>query len=158
MAETNGRDQFAICTQECGGRCCRYITIEIDAPRSRRDWDCMRWWLAHEGVIVSKDEDGWNVHVETRCTNLRADNACAIYPHHMDTCEKYDASMCEFTGPLDVDFEFTTELDLARYIERRGLKRAAPIAKAIRRAERRRPKGAVAGLVQLRGLRRPRDA
>lgn len=152
MGTESTRDQFTICTQDCGARCCRYITIEINPPRAQRDWDEMRWWLAHEGVVVSKDEDGWNVHVETRCQNLRADNACAIYPHHMDTCESYDAKTCEFTGPLDQEFELRSELDLARYIERRGLKRAKPIAQAIRRAERRRPRGRDAGLVQLRGL------
>lgn len=152
------KDQFTICTQDCRGRCCRYITIEVKTPRARRDWDEMRWWLAHEGVIVSKEEDGWNVHVETRCGNLRADNACAIYPHHMDTCESYDAATCEFTGPLEYELELRTELDLARYIERRGLVRARPVARAIRRAARRRPTGAAAGLVQLRGLSAGRGA
>ena len=156
MGSEPTRDQFTICTQDCGARCCRYITIEVDTPRARRDWDEVRWWLAHEGVIVSKDEDGWNVHVETRCSNLRDDGACAIYPHHMDTCENYDATTCEFTGPLDIEFELHSELDLARYIEKRGLKRAAPIAEAIRRGEKRRPQGKRAGLVQLRGLSRSR--
>ena len=51
------KSQFEICTQDCGGRCCRYITVEVPPPRARRDWDEMRWWLAHEGVMVSKDED-----------------------------------------------------------------------------------------------------
>lgn len=146
------KDQLAICTQDCKGRCCRYITIPVKTPRARDDWDEMRWWLAHEGVIVSKDEDGWQVHVETRCGNLRRDNACAIYPHHMDTCEEYDAANCEFTGPLDYEFELRTEADLGRYLEKRDLVRGRPVAEAIRKAEARRPKGAVEGLVTLRGL------
>ncbi len=158
MAASNGKDQFAICTQDCGARCCRYITVEIAAPRSHDDWDEMRWWLAHEGVVVSKSDEGWLLHIETRCGNLRADNACAIYPHHMRTCEDYDASNCEYTGPLDQDFELHSELDLARYLEKRGLKRAQKVLQAIRAAERRRPQGSRDALVQLRGLtasRRP---
>ena len=148
------KDQFAICTQDCGARCCRYITVPVRAPRAHDDWDEMRWWLAHEGVIVSKDEDGWSLHIETRCKNLRDDNACAVYPHHMDTCEDYDASTCEFTGPLDYEFELTSELDLARYLEKRKLARGREVARAIRAAARRRPVGAAANLVQLSGLTR----
>ena len=154
----SSKDQFTICTQECGGRCCRYITVEVASPRSHDDWDEMRWWLAHEGVIVSKDEDGWQLHIESRCSNLRADNACAIYPHHMDTCEDYDASNCEFTGPLDQEFELRSEADLEAYLRRRKLVRGRRVARAIRAAAKRRPQGAVDGLVQLRGLTRPPNA
>ncbi|MDA1195149.1 MAG: YkgJ family cysteine cluster protein [Planctomycetota bacterium] len=146
------RDQFTICTQDCGARCCRYITIEFPTPRSKDDWDRVRWWLAHEGVVVSKDEDGWNVHVSTRCSNLGPRNACTIYPHHMDTCKEYDATLCEYTGPLDQEFELTCELDLARYLERRKLKRGRDIARAIRRAERARTQGVALPLVPLQGL------
>ena len=149
---TPAKDQFTICTKDCLARCCRYITINVPAPRGRADWDEMRWWLAHEGVVVSKDEDGWLLNVPTRCTNLRDDNACGIYPDHMETCKEYDASECEFTGPLEYDFEFRSESDLADYIERRKLKRAAPIAKAIRAAEKQRAKNRGRGLVQLQGL------
>ena len=149
-------DQLAICTEACGARCCRYITIEVDAPRAGRDWDEMRWWLAHEGVVVSKDEDGWNVHIETRCGHLRSDNLCGIHQDRMDTCRRYDAANCEFTGPLDQEFELRSELDLARYLERRRLKRGAATARAIRSAARR--PAAPSPLVALRGLSPRRGA
>jgi Fe-S-cluster containining protein len=146
------KDQLTICTQDCGARCCRYITVEVPAPLARADWDEMRWWLAHEGTFVSKDDQGWLLHMATRCKNLRADNACGIYPHHMGTCKEYDAAECEFTGELDHEFELHSELDLARYLERRKLKRAAPVAKDIRQAETLREAGGVTGLTQLDGL------
>ena len=146
------RDQFAICTQDCKGACCRYITVEVPTPLGRADWDEMRWWLAHEGVMVTRDEDGWLLHVPTRCTNLRADNACGIYPHHMGTCKEYDAATCEFTGPVEYDLCLASELDLAAYIQKRKLKRAAPVRKEILAAERRRAEGMAAGLVALEGL------
>ena len=152
MAAADAPDQFQICTQACGARCCRYITVEIPAPRSHDDWDEMRWWLAHEGVLVSKNEDGWLLHVETRCANLRPDNACRIHPHHMDTCKDHDAAVCEFTGPLDQEFELHHERDLARYLERRGLKRGRAVARAIRRAARHRDETPAVPLVPLRGL------
>jgi hypothetical protein len=115
----------------------------------------MRWWLAHEGVVVSHTPEGWLLLVETRCGNLRPDNACAVYPHHMRTCKDHDPQACEFTGPLDQDVELRNEGDLARYLERRGLKRGAPVAQAIRRAERQRRANAGAGLVRLRLLSDP---
>lgn len=153
MSQGGGtKDQFTICTQDCRGRCCRYITVEVPAPLGRADWDEMRWWLAHDGVMVTQDEDGWLLHMPTRCSNLREDNACGIYPHHMGTCKEYDGATCEFTGELEYDLELRTELDLARYIERRKLARARPVLKAIRAAERRRKEGMQAGLVTLRGL------
>lgn len=146
------RSQFEICTQDCGGRCCRYVTVQVPAPRARTDWDEIRWWLAHGGVMVSKDEDGWMLHVETRCKNLGADNACTIYPHHMDTCKDYDAKDCEFTGPLEYDVMLESELDLARYLERRKLKRGASVAKDIRRAAAQSQRPVGRGLVTLQGL------
>ena len=138
---TPERDQFTICTKDCRGRCCRYITIPVDTPTCHDDWDEIRWWLGHEGVTISRDEDGGMLQVETRCKNLRGDNACAIYPHHMETCKEYDAAACEFTGPIDQDFELKSELDLAKYLEGRKLKRGAKVARAIRAAERRTSRG-----------------
>ena len=67
----------------------------------------------------------------------------------MDTCQDYDAESCEFTGPLDEDVQLRSELDLARYLERRKLKRGAAVARAIRRGERARKRGR---LVSLKGL------
>jgi len=146
------RDQLTICTQDCGARCCRYLTVAVATPRAQDDWDEMRWWLAHEGVLVTKDEDGWLLHVDTRCKNLASDNACRVHPHHMQTCKDYDATNCEFTGPLEYDLQLSSELDLARYLERRRLKRGAPIARAIRRAARQRKQAKPRDLVPLAGL------
>ncbi len=151
-APSPAADQLTICAEDCGARCCRYLTVAVSPPRARDDWDEMRWWLAHEGVLVTKDEDGWMLHVDTRCGNLDHDRTCRIHPHHMKTCKDYDAAICEFTGPLDYDLQLRSELDLARYLERRGLKRGAPIARAIRRAEHRKQEPRGDALVPLAGL------
>ncbi len=146
------KDQFTICIEDCRGRCCRYITVPVATPTCHDDWDEIRWWLAHEGVSVSKDEDGWSLQVEARCSNLRADNACAIYPHHMETCKEYEAETCEYTGPIDEEFHLRTESDLADYLERRKLKRGRQVMKAIRKAERQRQRNQRKALVQLKPL------
>ena len=132
------KDQLKICTIDCGARCCRYITVTVPAPRGRNDWDEVRWWLAHGGMMVTKDEDGWMLHVESRCRHLAEDNSCLIYEDRMIACAEYDAENCEFTGDVPYDVCLRTESDLADYLERRKLKWGAAVAKAIRAAEKRR--------------------
>ena len=128
------KDQLTICTKDCGARCCRYLTVAVPAPRTRNDWDELRWWLAHAGTMVTRDEDGWMLHVETRCGHLADDNTCRVYDHRMIACEEYDAASCEFTDDVAYDVCLKTELDLADHLEARGLKRAAPVAAGIRAA------------------------
>ena len=129
-----GTDQLTICTQHCGGACCRYITVAVPAPRGENDWDEVRWWLAHEGMMVTKDEDGWMLHVESRCRHLQPDNRCGIYEHRMTTCEEYDPQACDYPGPVEYTVTLRTEADLADYLEHRGLKRGARVAASIRAA------------------------
>jgi Fe-S-cluster containining protein len=147
-----GFDQFAICTQHCGAKCCRYVTVAISTPLSEDDWDEMRWWLSHEGVRVTKDDEGWMVEFETRCRHLGPSNACGIYENRMSLCERHDATDCEFALELKLDVLLESEADLADYLERRRLKRGKKIAKAIRAAERARPAPAANGLVQVQPL------
>ena len=131
---SNGSDQVRICTVECGGRCCRYLTVAVDAPMGHVDWDEIRWWLCHEGVMVTKDEDGWMLHVQTRCKNLLPNNLCAIYEDRPTTCEVYEADNCEHTGDVPYAVELHRPEDLADYLEKRKLKRGREVAKAIREA------------------------
>lgn len=128
------KDQLTICTKDCGARCCRYITVSVPAPRGQNDWDEFRWWLAHAGTMLTRDEDGWMLHVETRCRHLADDNTCRIYEHRMITCEEYDPSACEFTDTVEYEVCLRTESDLADHLEARGLKRAAEVAARIRAA------------------------
>ncbi|MFV1958966.1 MAG: hypothetical protein ACC662_06090 [Planctomycetota bacterium] len=127
-------DQLSICTLQCRGRCCRYVTVSIDPPRGHCDWDEIRWWLAHGRTLVTKDEDGWMLHVETRCRHLTSDNQCSNYDHRMTTCSAYEADDCEFTGDVPYDVRLRSEEDLADHLERRGLKRGAAVARAVRAA------------------------
>lgn len=142
-------DQVTICTKQCSARCCRYITVTIERPRGHTDWDEMRWWLAHEGIMVTKDEDGWMLHVQTRCSYLQPDNMCGVYEHRMTTCSEYEAETCEFTDEVPYEVQLEAEDDLADYLEKRKLKRGAEVARAIRASEPMRRSG---GLLTLQGL------
>lgn len=148
---SNGVDQVQVCTEVCGGRCCRYLTISVDAPMGHVDWDEMRWWLCHEGVMVTKDEDGWMLHVQTPCRNLLPNNLCGIYEDRPTTCAAYEADNCEHTGDVPYDIEFREPKDLADYLEKRKLKRGRDVAKAIRETDAR--PAARPSLVQIQPLR-----
>ena len=131
------RDQLTICTMDCGARCCRYLTVSVPAPRGQNDWDEFRWWLAHAGTMLTHDEeDGWMLHVQTPCQHLGPDKLCQIYEARMDACEEYDAATCEFAENIPFELALHDEGDLADHLERKRLKRGAPVARAIREAQR----------------------
>ena len=132
-------DQVDICTRQCRARCCRYITLTVPAPRGHSDWDEVRWWLAHAGSMVTKDEDGWMLHMATPCRHLQKDNLCAVYASRPTTCSAYEAEYCEFTDDIQYDVELHMEADLAPYLEKKKLKRGAEVAQAIRTAARLHP-------------------
>ena len=131
-----GLDQATICSDHCGARCCKYISIKIKPPNSESDWDEFWWWLSHDGISVVKDEDGWMVIVTTRCDHLQANNLCGIHPHHPKTCLDYDPTNCEYTGPVEFEVCLTSPDDLVTYMQRRRLKRGAKVAAKIRRSRR----------------------
>lgn len=88
----------------CGAKCCRYVVVEIGKPRTRIDREEIRWFLAHENVMVFIDHDdgSWNVQFTTRCRHLDRRNRCRIYGKRYQVCAEHDPADCEGTG-LDVN-------------------------------------------------------
>jgi Fe-S-cluster containining protein len=119
-------DWLRQCTRLCGARCCRYVALPIDAPRTKRDFDDWRWYLSHEGVTIYKDGNVWHLAFETRCRNLLPDNRCAIYDTRPAICKEYDPKDCEFHEP---DARFPVQLesveDLEAWLRARARKRRA---------------------------------
>ncbi len=134
---TQNADPVTTCTLHCGARCCRYITVSVPAPRSHADWDEFRWWLAHQGTMLTKDDDGWMLHVQTPCGNLGPGNLCRVYENRMTACSEYEFHTCEYHVDVPFDLELKTEEDLAAHLEKKRLKRGRAVARAIRRAHRR---------------------
>ena len=85
----------------CPARCCQYFALQIDAPITPEEHDQIRWFLAHERVVVWMQEGEWYLEVQNRCKNLQADNRCAIYETRPQICRDYglpdgDEGPCEF--------------------------------------------------------------
>ena len=85
--------------------CCTYITQQIDTPRSMDDFDHLLWQLAHAGVQAYKDDEGWFLIINNRCTHLLTDGRCGIYDDRPGVCRRYSNDFCEFDQPAEEGFD-----------------------------------------------------
>ncbi|MFI5372438.1 MAG: YkgJ family cysteine cluster protein [Candidatus Eisenbacteria bacterium] len=107
-APQDTRDALDLSAEEnaslCSGcvRCCSYITIEVQAPRSARDYDQWMWAIMHRGVSLYVEiPERWFVALDTPCENLTAEGRCGIYGRHPVLCREYDPRDCERRRPLE---------------------------------------------------------
>jgi len=102
---------------DCDARCCRYFALQIDTPRTKADFDDIRWYLAHEGTRVFVEGGKWFLEVANRCRHLDENNRCRIYPDRPTICREHDPARCERT---DLEFaherEFRSDEELVRYV------------------------------------------
>lgn len=96
------------CQQECKGRCCRYITIQIPAPRDKIDLEEIRWFLAHRDISVYVASRRWNVEVRNRCKYLNRRNLCEIYEKRPEICSLYEVESCEYPRRAKHKLRFDT--------------------------------------------------
>lgn len=112
----------------CDGcdHCCRYVALPIPTPRSKRDFDEIRWYLLHDHVSVYIDWEGdWGIQFETTCRWLHA-GRCAHYELRPGVCREYDPAECERYARAPAErVLFRNERDLDLYVERRERRLAA---------------------------------
>jgi len=77
-------------------KCCKYMSVEIDAPRTMRDYDHIIWYLYHDRVAVFVDwESDWFVLFQTPCEHLNAQGMCGVYEKRPAICKDFDWRECE---------------------------------------------------------------
>ncbi len=82
-------------------RCCTYVTVEIDAPRSAWEYDQWLWALHHRGVeLYVERPERWSLHFNTRCARLDRTGRCRIHGRHPVMCREHDPRSCERWLPL----------------------------------------------------------
>ena len=123
----------------CTARCCKYFAFEIDRPANAKDFDTIRWYLMHEGIVVWVQDGDWYIEVRTVCKHLQPDNMCGIYETRPEICREYGASAdepCEyFTEDLkyeqffDSDEKFQTWAEAELEQRKQKRKRARQSAK-----------------------------
>jgi hypothetical protein len=87
------------CARCAGSTCCTYATQKIPAPRSKADFDHLLWQVAHGGVEVFQDDDGWHLLIPGRCEHLRPGGGCGIYATRPQVCRDYANDWCELDEP-----------------------------------------------------------
>ena len=86
------RDRFPPGTEACDhctGRCCRYFALPIDTPKTRRQFDFMRWYLVHGNCSIFVDGKTWFLCVHGDCEHLLPDHRCGIYETRPEICRSY---------------------------------------------------------------------
>jgi len=108
---------------ECGGRCCAYVAIEIDKPKSKKDYDVIRWYLSHKNVNVFIDHDNkWHVEFRTPCEYQKSDKKCGIYSIRPTICREHGTREgdCEFYDTPYAHY-FTSCQNFESYLTEKGI-------------------------------------
>ena len=114
--------QHPQCAQCLPAKCCRYFSLEIDQPTSKREYDDLLWMLAHQNVSVYVDEGKWYLMIHTQCQFLDTDtNCCTIYDTRPQMCREHSADDCEWQGPYGFEEHFKSHDDLNKWIKKRKL-------------------------------------
>jgi Fe-S-cluster containining protein len=106
--------------RKCSADCCKYFALQIDTPKTREDFENVRWYLAHKKTAIYYDRRKWFLEVKTACEYLTPEHMCNIYHKRPQICREHSVRDCEFT-----DGEFTHELyfkkleDLDKYLTKR---------------------------------------
>ncbi len=87
--------------------CCEHVTIHINKPRKKSDFDEIIWYVLHHNVYVFIDGDGdWFVEFRTPCSGLGKNQLCTTYKERPDVCREYNQDECEKNGEGEYYTEF----------------------------------------------------
>ena len=112
----------------CAGcdHCCRHVSLQIDTPRTKADFDNIRWYVLHKNVSVMVDWEGaWFIQFDTPCDWL-VEGRCTHYALRPGICRDYDPSECEryLTKPAEKVL-IRNEKDLERHLVERKARAAS---------------------------------
>jgi Fe-S-cluster containining protein len=103
---------------ECRGECCKKLAFNIEAPKNIIDFQDIKWYLYHEGVIVYIDNEGdWMVQVPVKCTKLGKNGRCTIYEDRPPICRMSKVEDCE-KNTDEMAVVFRTVKDLESYMNK----------------------------------------
>ncbi len=103
---------------KCTGLCCRYFALPIETPKTRDDYDDIRWYLAHEDISIFVEDREWYLSVNRKCRHLSEKNhKCLIYDRRPRICRKYRHDNCDAVqGEYDYELHFTSDREMDEYI------------------------------------------
>jgi Fe-S-cluster containining protein len=121
--------------EDCGGKCCRYVAVELDDPTSKSDFEDMVYYLLHESVkiaVVVEDDEASTWYLEFRgvCRYLDDEGRCTIYEqrprvcrdHAVEECEHHDAQAFRDIETVPQLFEFMREIGRKKWAKKLAAK------------------------------------
>ena len=111
-------NKCSFCTNS---KCCTYVTQAIDGPRSKYDFEHLLWQVSHKNVGVYKDNKGWCLLFDSRCTHLQPNGHCGIYETRPQICRDHSNDYCEFDSTAEEGFDlyFPDYESLLKYCKKR---------------------------------------
>jgi Fe-S-cluster containining protein len=110
--------------EHCTAVCCQYVALPIDTPRTRAQFDDIRWYLLHENISVFVEDGDWYISMHTRCRHLQADGRCGIYATRPRICRSYSTKDCDYhSGDYGWEAHFTCAEHLDAYVNERFSKK-----------------------------------
>jgi uncharacterized protein len=110
------------CARCLPAKCCLYFSLEIDRPRSKRDYNDLLWFLAHDNVSIYLWKRDWYLMVHNRCKFLdKRTNLCDIYDERPKMCREHTTEDCEFDSDYDFDEHFTSYEQFKRWLKKKKI-------------------------------------
>jgi uncharacterized protein len=105
--------------EECDGKCCKYVAMEIDTPEELEDFEAIKWYVCHKNVNVFVDEDYiWHLEFLTPCEHFGENNKCKIYSKRPKICQEHSHEECLFhNDDYKEKFVFNKIEDVEKYIK-----------------------------------------
>lgn len=103
----------------CTAKCCKYFALHIETPKTRDDFDMLRWFLLHDRATIFTEDGAWYLLVHTECKHLQPDNRCGIYDTRPQVCRDYSTADCEFEENAVYDSYFEMPEQMEEFIEAR---------------------------------------
>src|SRR6185436_10684314 len=123
----------SLCSQ-CVALCCRYYALQIDTPRTWRDFEDLRWYLLHEDSQIFVEDGDWYLQINRKCRALLPDNRCGIYENRPAICRGYTTKACDWHADAYSYDHMFTEPEQIQAFAKEYLK-----AKRRRKAKNRKP-------------------
>lgn len=109
----------SLCDSCKPAKCCYYVSMEVDTPENRKDYEYNLWMIAHKNVSFYIYRKKWHINFSSRCNFLGRDNRCKIYEKRFSVCRNHPNDSCEATGDYDFPEYFKTYNELLNYIKKK---------------------------------------
>jgi Fe-S-cluster containining protein len=116
-SRTRGLKSDGFLCRYCAAKCCRYLALPVETPKSWNDFESLKWLLLHERAVLFVEEGGWYLAVYNVCRHLRSDNSCGIYPLRPRICRDYSINQCEYDDTWVYEHYWETPEQVEEYAE-----------------------------------------